>query len=108
MPYDAALAECMRAALQNEINLHEQRMFGGICWMLNGNMLCGVEVGRYMFRVGKEQQAKVLAWPGCEPVVFADRRMGGFVWVNAQACEDQRLARWIALAKGYIQNLPTK
>ena len=36
-------------------------MFGGYCWMLNGNMLCGVEVGRFMFRVGKALEADALA-----------------------------------------------
>ncbi len=54
MPYDPHLADRMRAALARRRSISERAMFGGFCWMLNGNMLCGVEVGRFMFRVGKE------------------------------------------------------
>lgn len=60
-------------------------MFGGLCWLLNGNMICGVEVGRFMFRVGKALESKALSRPGAEPVVFSGRKMGGIVWVDADA-----------------------
>lgn len=53
MPHEPHLAERMRQALKTRAGIAERRMFGGYCWMLHGNMLCGVEVGRFMFRVGK-------------------------------------------------------
>jgi hypothetical protein len=108
MPHDPALAETMREALGNERDLREQRMFGGICWMLNGNMLCGVEVGRYMFRVGKDRMEEALARTGCDPVIFGGRRMGGFVWVEALACDEEQLGDWIGFAKEFVGNLPSK
>lgn len=46
MPHDSHLAERMRQALRNRQGIEERKMFGGYCWLLNGNMLCGVEVGR--------------------------------------------------------------
>lgn len=83
-------------------------MFGGLCWLLNGNMLCGVEVGRFMFRVGKDREAQALARPGAEPVVFSGRKMGGIVWVDADACLDAGLGSWIDLAAEFAGSLPPK
>lgn len=96
MPYDSNLADRMRTALAHRRGISERAMFGGFCWMLNGNMLCGVEVGRFMLRVGKELEAKALAKPSAEPIVFNGRRMGGLVWVGEEACRGRALASWIA------------
>ncbi len=60
MAYDPHLLDSIDAVLANRKNVERKRMFGGFCWMLNGNMLCGVEVGRYMFRVGKELEGEAL------------------------------------------------
>ena len=57
MPHDPYLAELNGSALARPAGITEKKMFGGYCWMLNGNMLCGVEVGRFMFRVGKALEA---------------------------------------------------
>jgi TfoX/Sxy family transcriptional regulator of competence genes len=108
MPHDPHLADRMRAALARRRGISERAMFGGFCWMLNGNMLCGVEVGRFMFRVGKEQQTKALEKPGAELIVFNGRRMGGFVWVDEKACRGRALASWIELAARFVGSLPSK
>lgn len=108
MPYDPHLAERMRTALARRPGISERAMFGGFCWMLNGNMLCGVEVGRFMFRVGKELETKALAKPGAEPIVFNGRRMGGLVWVDEAACRGRGLASWIELASRFVGTLPPK
>lgn len=109
MPHDPHLADLMRQALERRGGVSERRMFGGPCWMLNGNMLCAAEVGRYMFRVGKDQEAEALARAGVEPVAFAGRApMGGFVWVDADACEDEGLEDWIAFATRFVGALPPK
>lgn len=83
-------------------------MFGGYCWMLNGNMLCGVEVGRFMFRVGKGLEAVALARRGAKPIVFNGRRMGGLVWVDEAACKGRALEDWIELATRFARTLPPK
>ena len=68
----------MKAALRRRTGITEKKMFGGYCWMLNGNMLCGVEVGRFMFRVGKVLEAEALARPGASPMDITGRPNEGF------------------------------
>jgi TfoX N-terminal domain len=108
MPHDPALAEAMRQALRRRHDIVEKKMFGGYCWMLNGNMLCGVEVGRFMFRVGKAQESKALAFPGATPMDITGRPMKGFVWVDAGEAAKKGLPFWIALAARYVSTLPRK
>ncbi len=98
----------MRAALKGRAGIAEKKMFGGYCWMLHGNMLCGVEVGRYMFRVGKALEAEALARPGASPMDITGRPMSGFVWVQAGEAEGEALLAWINLAARYIATLPAK
>ncbi|MEQ1515263.1 MAG: TfoX/Sxy family protein [Usitatibacteraceae bacterium] len=108
MPYDPKLAEQMRVALAARVGIVEKKMFGGFCWMLNGNMLCGVEVGRFMFRVGKERETRALEMPGATPMDITGRPMRGFVWVDASHAKGKMLLRWIDLASEYVGNLPPK
>ena len=86
----------------------EKKMFGGYCWMLHGNMLCGVEVGRFMFRVGKDQEAEALSRPGASPMDITGKPMKGFVWVDAREAEGPRLDAWIELAARFVGALPPK
>ena len=98
----------MREALNSRQGAVEKKMFGGYCWMLNGNMLCGVEVGRFMFRVGAEQEPKALAMPGTTPMDITGRPMKGFIWVDAGAAATKGLPFWIALPARYVSTLPAK
>ena len=108
MPHDPHLAERMRLALVKRKGIEERKMFGGFCWMLNGNMLCGVEVGRYMFRVGKDLETKALARPGATPMDITGRPMQGFVWVRAYEADGENLESWIELAAQYVGALPPR
>ena len=103
MPYDPHLAERMRKALQTRAGIVEKKMFGGVCWMLNGNMLCGVEVGRFMFRVGKDREAQALRRPGASAMDITGRPMAGFLWVDAAHTEGAALDAWIRLAAEYVE-----
>ena len=98
----------MRRALSRRKGIEERKMFGGYCWMLRGNMLCGVEVGRFMFRVGKELEAEALARHGASPMDITGRPMRGFVWVRAESAEGEALRAWIDLATRYVASLPPK
>jgi TfoX N-terminal domain len=108
MPYDSELADRMRVALTRWRGVEEKKMFGGYCWMLNGNMLCGVEVRRFMFRVGKDLEAMALARAGATPMDITGRPMRGFIWVQAEAVEGKALQYWLKLAKQYVITLPPK
>jgi len=98
----------MRAALAGVSGVTEKRMMGGVCFLVNGNMLGGADKGRYMFRVGKDQEAEAMARPGANPMIQGGRKLGGFVWVDADGCDAQTLADWIALALRFAGSLPPK
>lgn len=108
MPYDPELADAMRAALRGKRNIVEKKMFGGYCWMLRGNMLCGVEVGRYMFRVGPDVERAALERPGASPMDITGRPMKGFIWVDAKGASGAALKEWIEFAASYVRTLPAK
>lgn len=108
MAVDEKLAERVRAALGTRAGLSEKRMFGGICFLLNGNMLCCAERTRMLFRVGKEQDALALKRPGASPMEMKGRRMAGFVFVDAAHCDARGLKSWIALAENCVGKLPAK
>ena len=95
-------------ALQSRTGVIEKKMFGGYCWMLHGNMLCGVEVGRFMFRVGAAQEADALSRPGARPMDITGKPMKGFVWVDSAATTGASLDSWIDLAARYVGSLPPK
>lgn len=108
MPYDPTLADQMRAVLAPFPGISEKKMFGGICFFVNGNMLSGVEVGRYMFRIGKQAETEALTKTGTEPIIFSGRKMGGLIWVSSDHCDQSALCRWILKAMDFAGNLPAK
>lgn len=108
MPHDPHLAELMRETLKDRPGISEKKMFGGFCWMLNGNMLAGVEVGRFMLRVGKELEAEALQRPGTSPMDITGRPMRGLIWVDADAAIDAGLDTWIEFASRFVGGLPPK
>lgn len=109
MAFDEGLAELMRTELAHLDGLEEKRMFGGLCFMHEGHMLCGVHKGGAMFRVGKEQQSGALALDGVTPLAFTGRPMGGMVDVSddAMASDDTRAAL-MQMSLRFIKSLPPK
>jgi TfoX/Sxy family transcriptional regulator of competence genes len=113
MPHDEGLAQILRDALADTPGVSEKRMFGGLCFLLNGNMLCGVHGDKIgpggMFRVGKENEATALAIDGAGPMTFTGRKMGGMVDVTAEAlADDAARAEWLRLALDFVGALPSK
>lgn len=108
MAYDENLARRIRNLTEDRADISEKKMFGGVCFFLNGNMLCGVEVGRYMFRVGKEQEVEALAKPGASPMDLTGRPMGGLVHVTGDACDGGKLEEWLNMAERFVGALPPK
>jgi hypothetical protein len=79
MAVDEGLAELLREALAGEAGVVEKRMFGGLAFMLRGNMVCGTYRDRGMFRVGKGQAAEALGLPGTQVMAMGGRAMPGMV-----------------------------
>ena len=113
MAYDDTTAELLRDLLGDDPRVTEKKMFGGLCFMLNGNMLCGVHSqkvgGGAMFRVGEGGEADALSQPGTKPMEMTGRRMKGFVDVTADALSDKRVRQnMLDLALAYVAPMPAK
>ncbi|UZD92025.1 TfoX/Sxy family protein [Cognatishimia activa] len=109
MAYDEGHLALLRDDLVDEPGIVEKKMFGGICFMLNGNMLCGVHKGGGMFRVGKELEADALAINGASEMAFTKRPMPGFIDADEDLFEDDaRRQQILALAKAYVGAMPSK
>jgi len=104
------LAERIRTIIGDDPNVTEKKMFGGIAFMLNGNMLVGPHKdGSMMVRVGPERYDDALNRPGASLMDFTGRPMKGFVNVHPdKITDDEALATWIALATEFVGALPAK
>jgi TfoX/Sxy family transcriptional regulator of competence genes len=109
MAYDEGMAQLLRDDLAETGGISEKRMFGGLCFMLNGNMLCGVGTSAPMFRVGKELEAEALSLDGVAPLSFTKRKMGGMVEMDEDFfVEDGSRQACLALALAFVSALPAK
>jgi hypothetical protein len=112
MAWDEGLAETLRADLP-ATGVTERRMFGGLCFLLDGHMHSGVHGtklgGGAMFRVGPGGEAAALAIPGARPMVFTGRRMTGMIELSGEAvADDTRRRAMMALATAFVRSLPPK
>jgi hypothetical protein len=109
MAYSEATAQRLRAELGTLPGLTEKKMFGGICFLLGGNMVCGVLGDDLIMRVGAAQHTAALAQPGARVFDFSGKPMAGWVMVapvGYTSVED--LARWVKLAVAFAGSLPAK
>ncbi|MDX1341775.1 MAG: TfoX/Sxy family protein [Reinekea sp.] len=109
MAYDEGLAERIRNALPDIDGLAEKKMFGGLAFMVRGNMCVGIVKDQLMARVGPEQYPQALQQPGAREMDFTGRVMKGMVFVDAQhISEDDQLQYWCDLCLGFVAGLPGK
>ena len=109
MAYNEGLAERMRAAVAGRRGLTEKKMFGGVAFMLNGNMFCGVVKDDLMVRVGPEHHERALAQAYARPMDFSGRPMKGMVYVGPEGCRtDKSLKWWLDQGLKFALSLPAK
>ena len=108
MAYNEKLADRIRGALAGKHGVTERKMMGGICFMLAGNMCCGVTGDALMVRVGKDGYADALTKPHVRPLEFAGRRPGGFVLVDPKGFAGAAFARWLAQGIETAESSPKK
>ena len=108
MTPDQDLAASVRAALASAGPVREVKMFGGIGFMLNGNLLVAASKRGLLVRVGKDRQGDALARPGARPMVMRGRTMDGYIYVDPPALDGRALQKWLQLALGFVQTLPPK
>jgi TfoX/Sxy family transcriptional regulator of competence genes len=95
--YDEKLAARIRKVLAARNDVVEKKMFGGLCFMVDGAMCCGLTQSDFMVRVGPAQFADALARPHTRPMDFTGRPSKSTVYVGAQGLRsDHALAQWIA------------
>ena len=108
MGYDERLAERVRKILAPEPTLSERKMFGGLAFMLDGNMCCGIVDERLMLRLGADLAQSALEQPHVQPMDFTGRPMTGMVYVAAEGLRGKELRGWVSQAVGFVRTLPPK
>ena len=109
MAYDEGLASLMREALEHAPGYSEKKMFGGLCFLIYGNMVSGVHSVGGMFRVGKENEPEARQIEGTGPMLFTGRPMGGMIAADDDLlADDDRRAALMAIALSHAKSLPPK
>jgi TfoX/Sxy family transcriptional regulator of competence genes len=110
MSYNEELAERLREILASQSNVTERKMFGGIGFMINGNMCCGVmKTGEVMLRVGAEKHDEALSTlPHSRVMDFNKRISKGFIYLIAEKYSDDELGKAIQLGLDFVLSLPKK
>lgn len=109
MAYDEGVAERVRELVGGREGFSERKMFGGVCFMLNGNMFAGVIRDDLMLKVGKPAFEDALAQPHARPMDFAGRPMTGMVYVAPPGFESKAaLQEWLDRALSFVGEMPAK
>jgi TfoX N-terminal domain len=109
MAYDEGLATRVRDVLGDRGGLAEKKMFGGLAFLLHGNMACGVRGDDLIVRVAAEVADTVGDEPGVRPFDLTGRPMKGWLLVDAGGhAEDEDLRRWVDRGLDYAGSLPAK
>ena len=105
---DQQLAESVRAALVDAGTVREVKMFGGIGFMLKGNLVAAASKRGLLVRVGRERQGDALARTGARPMVMRSRTMEGYIYVDPPALTGRGVKAWLQLGIDFVMTLPPK
>jgi hypothetical protein len=110
MAYDEVLAGRIRALLAKEPALTEQRMFGGLAFLIGGNMAVSASgQGGALVHVDPEEGQRLIATSAAEPMEMRGRQMRGWLRLDsAQLLSEADLAKWVALGAAHARSLPPK
>jgi TfoX/Sxy family transcriptional regulator of competence genes len=109
MAFDETLAARIRLALRRKKNIVEKKMFGGVCFLLNGNMLVGVWKDSLIARLGPDQGEDALLEPHVKAFNITGKPMKNWIMVEPEGVEDdEQLKNWIQQAVKFVGNLAAK
>jgi TfoX/Sxy family transcriptional regulator of competence genes len=107
--YSEELAQRIRDVIHDRPGVTERKMFGGVAWMVKGNMACGTLGEDLMVRLDREDAEVALTENHVGPMEFTGRPMRGFVTVEAAGVEDDAdLGRWVEAGADFAESLPAK
>jgi TfoX/Sxy family transcriptional regulator of competence genes len=107
--YDEKLAARIREALGPGPDVVEKKMFGGLCFMVNGAMCCGLTKTDFMVRVGPALYDEAVAEPHARPMDFTGRPLAGMVYVAPEGLRSAAaLAKWVGRGVSFVASLPAK
>lgn len=106
MAYDQALADRVRGAIGPRLDVTERKMFGGLAFLLDGKMFCGIVKADLMVRVGPERCATALGKPHVRPMDFTGRLMRGYVYVGPGGLRTVKAIRtWVDEGSAFVETL---
>lgn len=109
MAYDETLASRVREILTSLGGFSEKKMFGGLCFMVRGNMCCGVLKDDLVLRLKPERTLELLNRPHTRPMDFTGRPMKGFLFIGGGGLRTNRQLRdWVSMSLSFAQDLPRK
>ena len=109
MAYDENLARRVREVLKRRRGISEKKMFGGLAFMVNGHMACGVLGENLIVRVGPDAYDDALRLTGARPMDFTGRPMRGMVYVAPQGHRRKpSLEAWVKQGLSFARSLPPK
>ena len=108
MAYDETLADRVRDTLEGDPGVSERKMFGGLAFMVDGHMACGIAGDDLMLRLGAEGAESALREPHVRPMDFTGRPMTGMVFVEKTGLHGASLRRWVKVATAFARTLPPK
>src|SRR5690348_16641466 len=109
MAYDEGLAQRLRESLTGVTALSEKKMFGGLAFLVAGNLCVGVMGEELIARVGPEAYPSAVARPGAHEFAFTGRPMKGWVMVRPEGFEDDgALGDWVGRSLEFARSLPPK
>jgi hypothetical protein len=109
MAYDEGLAQRVRAVMVEHARVVEKKMFGGVSFMLEGNMTCGVIGDDLIVRVGPQQYETAVMSPHARPFDFTGKPMKGWIVIAAEGVtSDADLAQWVQQGVAFARSLPPK
>ncbi|MEW6333474.1 MAG: TfoX/Sxy family protein [Thermodesulfobacteriota bacterium] len=108
MAYSKSLDRRIMACIAHWDNVAPREMFGGVCYLLNGHMVCGVYKDFLILRLGVEEAALALQRPGVGAFDITGRPMKGWVMVEERACDGKKLDAWLGKARAFVSTLPDK
>ncbi len=109
MAYSEALAKRVREVLADRSGVVEKKMFGGLAFMVDGNMCCGIVGDELMLRVGKDRYEQVLSSPHARAMDFTGKPLAGMVYISTGGLRTgDSLSQWVACALDFVSTLPPK